>query len=1212
MYLEELIIDGFKSYVSRTHITGWDPEFNAITGLNGSGKSNVLDAICFVLGITNLSQVRASNLQDLIYKRGQAGVTKASVTIVFNNEDRTRSPVGFEAYRQITVTRQASHAYSMSVLMGGRTKYIVNGHNAQQQSVQNLFQSVQLNINNPHFLIMQGRITKVLNMKPTEILSMVEEAAGTKMFEDRKNKAIATIAKKERKVEEINTILREEITPRLDQLRAEKRVYLDFQKTESEIDRINRVIVAYEYNRHHDKVKSANAYNQQKQERVDKLNEALAVLKGELETIEQDKKEAQERVQQDGKHSKLRELENLVKNYSTQLLRLKTKKDLQAVSTTDEQRSLSSLATNKGELERNLHEKQSSYDKIHSQYDAFKEGYDEKTNEMQRMSELLQTLTTGIAAEEGHENGYMEQLQAAKNAASEASTMEERSKLKIAHLRRELAEKEPLAAKAEKENQGLLRDIDAKRQQVSELERQVQSLNWNPERENDLIQRRNKEKEIIMELNDKAEMLSRHLSRLDFVYSDPAPNFDRSKVKGLVAELIRLDKEHYDASAALEICAGGKLYNVVVENEKVGAQLLDKGRLRRRWTLIPLNKIQGQKASREKVAAADRIAPGKVDLALSLIGYDDEVRPAMEWIFGNTFICEDAATAKSVTFDRNIKMKSVTLDGDVYDPFGTLSGGSKPQSAGILVKVQELNQVREEIEYHKHRLAEIERQLQNAQQEIADYRAAKQRLDLQSHQLSLLEKRFSQSTHAQLKQRVESIKIQIEEQERAKLEAQTAREKSIIESQRIEKEMSDFNANKDSKLKEMNDNVGKLRTWLNKNGHKLNDMQRAVQTLELEIEQLETDIKSCEQDMKRVTETIAEYKTTERAMVEEIKKLEGNVVTAQADLQRERDIINAYNEEMQELEALHKSKSAESVEIKLEIQKLAHEIERQQREQEGARQAVADLESRHDWIADQKQYFGERNTPYDFHNVNIGDMRTTLKQLMAKHDSMRKKINVRVMSMIDNVEKKEVSLKTMMQTVQKDKQKIEDTIHSLDNYKLEALERTWTKVNKDFAEIFGDLLPGNTCRLQAPEGRNISEGLEVKVNLGGVWKQSLTELSGGQRSLIALSLILSLLQFKPAPMYILDEVDAALDLSHTQNIGQLLRTRFKGSQFIVVSLKDGMFNNANVLFKTRFRDGTSFVERTTPARSEKNPGGSSAGSTRKRVRGDKENHPLPA
>lgn len=132
----------------------------------------------------------------------------------------------------------------------------------------------------------------------------------------------------------------------------------------------------------------------------------------------------------------------------------------------------------------------------------------------------------------------------------------------------------------------------------------------------------------------------------------------------------------------------------------------------------------------------------------------------------------------------------------------------------------------------------------------------------------------------------------------------------------------------------------------------------------------------------------------------------------------------------------------------------------------------------------------------------------------------------------------------------------------------------------DFGGIFAELLPGNFAKLQPPESQDLMQGLEVKVQLGSVWKQSLTELSGGQRSLIALSLIMALLQFKPAPMYILDEIDAALDLSHTQHIGQLFRTRFKGSQFIVVSLKEGLFTNANVLFRTRFRDGTSIVERT--------------------------------
>merc|ERR1712209_239230 len=110
-------------------------------------------------------------------------------------------------------------------------------------------------------------------------------------------------------------------------------------------------------------------------------------------------------------------------------------------------------------------------------------------------------------------------------------------------------------------------------------------------------------------------------------------------------------------------------------------------------------------------------------------------------------------------------------------------------------------------------------------------------------------------------------------------------------------------------------------------------------------------------------------------------------------------------------------------------------------------------------------------------------------------------------------------------------------------------------------------------------GKDVLDGLEVKVAFGGKWKDSLSELSGGQRSLVALSLILALLLFKPAPMYILDEIDSALDLSHTQNIGHMIRTHFPHSQFIVVSLKEGMFNHANVLFRTRFVDGTSGVTR---------------------------------
>ena len=156
-----------------------------------------------------------------MYKQGQAGVTKASVSITFNNADKSRSPVGYEHCDQIIVTRQ--------IVIGGRNKYLINGHVAQPTRVQNLFHSVQLNVNNPHFLIMQGRITKVLNMKPPEILGMLEEAAGTRMYETKKDAALKTLEKKQTKVDEIDKLLEEEILPTIEKLRKERGDYMKWQ-----------------------------------------------------------------------------------------------------------------------------------------------------------------------------------------------------------------------------------------------------------------------------------------------------------------------------------------------------------------------------------------------------------------------------------------------------------------------------------------------------------------------------------------------------------------------------------------------------------------------------------------------------------------------------------------------------------------------------------------------------------------------------------------------------------------------------------------------------------------------------------------------------------------------------------------------------------------------------------------------------------------------
>ncbi|TEY64460.1 hypothetical protein BOTCAL_0147g00010 [Botryotinia calthae] len=1176
MRVVEVIIDGFKSYAVRTVISGWDESFNSITGLNGSGKSNILDSICFVLGITNMTTVRAQNLQDLIYKRGQAGVTKASVTIVFDNRDKKKSPIGFEEYTQISVTRQ--------IVLGGTSKYLINGHRAQQQTVQNLFQSVQLNINNPNFLIMQGRITKVLNMKAVEILAMIEEAAGTRMFEDRRDKAFKTMAKKEMKVQEITELLKEEIEPKLEKLRTEKRAFLDYQQTQNDLERLTRVVVAHDYLKNQEKVAQSVNDLELKKQRAIELEESANRLKSEISFLEEDIKRVKaQREKELKKGGKSSALEEEVKKYSHELVRLATVMDLKKSSMAEEQER--KLATQKtvSEMESLLKQKTKVYEKVQSQYNKAKEDLEKQNLEAETKEELLQTLQTGVASKEGQESGYQGQLQDARNRMSAASTEQEQAKLKITHLEKRIKEEEPRSKKAKEQNAGLLGDLEGLRSEAQKLEKELQKLGFEAGKEDDMYKQESTIQQNIRRIREQADVLKRKVANVDFNYADPTPNFDRSKVKGLVAQLFTIDKNHTAAGTALEICAGGRLYNVVVDTEVTGTQLLQNGKLRKRVTIIPLNKIAAFRASAEKIGAAQSIAPGKVDLALSLVGYDEEVSTAMDYVFGNTLICADAATAKRVTFDPSVRMKSITLEGDSYDPSGTLSGGSSPNSSGVLVTMQKLNELNKELRSQEKELADLQATIAREKKKMDQARKIKQELDLKSHEVKLTEEQIGSNSSSSIIQEIENMKASIIQLKKDLVEAKKRQDEATKDIKRIEKDMKEFDSNKDGKLVELQSSLDSLRKALTKNSAAVKALHKELQSAQMDTEQVGGDLSNAQEQLQEVEQTLKSQEEEITSLVSEQAKVKDSHDISQAHLDDERAKLTGFDDELHSLEQASRSKASRITEEGLEMQKLGHQIEKFHKEQQAAVQTVSHMEQEHEWIADEKDNFGRTGTPYDFKSQNIAECKSTLRNLTERSQGMKKKINPKVMNMIESVEKKEIALKNMMRTVIRDKKKIEETISSLDEYKKKALQETWQKVNKNFGQIFAELLPGSFAKLDPPEGKTIADGLEVKVSLGKVWKQSLTELSGGQRSLIALSLIMALLQFNPAPIYILDEVDAALDLSHTQNIGRLIKTRFGGSQFIVVSLKDGMFQNANRIFRTRFSEGTSVVQSLTAA-----------------------------
>ncbi|SLM34545.1 condensin subunit, partial [Lasallia pustulata] len=1047
MKVVEVVIDGFKSYAVRTVISGWDESFNSITGLNGSGKSNILDAICFVLGITNMSTVRAQNLQDLIYKRGQAGVTKASVTIVFDNRDKKKSPIGFEEYAQISVTRQ--------IVLGGTSKYLINGHRAQQQTVQNLFQSVQLNINNPNFLIMQGRITKVLNMKPVEILAMIEEAAGTRMFEDRRDKAFKTMAKKEMKVQEITELLRDEIEPKLEKLRTEKRAFLDFQQTQNDLERLTRLVVAHDYLKNKEKLKQSAGDLEAKKQRAKDLEESTARMKQEITNLEEDMKRVKAvREKELRKGGKFQALEDEVKAHSHEMVRLATVLDLKNSSMAEEKERRKGIQQSVKELEAQLKEKSKIYDKLQAQYDAAKSELDKQTAEVDTKEELLQTLQTGVASREGQENGYQGQLQDARNRVSAAATEQEQAKLKITHLEKRIKEDEPRAKKAKEQNSGLLKDLEGLRSQAKKLESELSKLGFEPGREEEMYRQETLLQQQIRILREQADDMKRKVANIDFSYSDPSPSFDRSKVKGLVAQLFTLDKEKTLAGTALEICAGGRLYNVVVDSAETGTQLLQHGKLKKRVTIIPLNKISALRASAEKIGAAQKLAPGKVDLALSFIGYEEEVSAAMDYVFGSTLICEDAETAKRVTFDHAVRMKSVTLEGDIYDPSGTLSGGSSPNSSGVLVTLQKLNDLTKELRVQETALSDLQATMAKEKNKLDSARETKQELDLKTHEIKLTEEQIGSNSSSSIIQAVEEMKANIEQLKKDITEAKTRHSEASKDIKRIEKDMNDFSNNKDSKLAELQSSLDVLKKSQAKNSLAVKTLQKELQAARLESEQSGGDLAAAQEQLVEVESTLKAQADEMSALQKEQAHLKDTHDIALAHLSSERAKLTSFDDELQALETASRTKSSLITEAGLSVQTLTHQIDKSHKDQSAAAQAVAGMETSHDWLADEKDNLGRAGTPYDFSGQNMGECRSSLRTLTERFQGLRKKINAKVMATIGAVEKKEAALKGMMRTVVRDKRKIEETIESLDRYKEEALLKTWKEVDGEFGAVF--------------------------------------------------------------------------------------------------------------------------------------------------------------
>ena len=379
------------------------------------------------------------------------------------------------------------------------------------------------------------------------------------------------------------------------------------------------------------------------------------------------------------------------------------------------------------------------------------------------------------------------------------------------------------------------------------------------------------------------------------------------------------------------------------------------------------------------------------------------------------------------------------------------------------------------------------------------------------------------------------------------------------------------------------------------NFQKKKNVEELKNKMTCKVEQFELSIVSLKDELTELTSQIDQFQSHKLQLQQDLLQLQQELSSCKVEQDQLQQHVIQQKHQIEHFSLQIKNKSQEinliqkqSKSKELELTKVSNKLSRIIIDAKEAVDKQQQLLAQYSWLKDEIEHFND-NQDYNFTNVQlIKDNKTRLNKLKENQEVLSKNLNKKVMSMFEKVERQYNLLLEKRNIIDNDKLSIEQVISDLDTKKNQTLELALNKVNQDFGSIFGALLPGTSAKLAPLEGKSVLDGLEMKVAFNNSWKDSLSELSGGQRSLLSLSLILAFLLFKPAPMYILDEVDAALDLSHTQNIGRMLKTHFSSSQFIVVSLKQGMFNNANCLFRTKFVDGVSTVRKTVNNNNDEN------------------------
>lgn len=1162
MYLKRIEIAGFKSFADRTVI-----EFNegltAIVGPNGSGKSNITEAIRWVLGEQSAKSLRGGKMPDVIFagSSSRSPLNIAEVTLVLDNEDYFL-PV---EYSEVSVTRRLTR--------DGESDFFINKQRSRLKDVVSLFMDSGLG-RDSFSIISQGKVEEIFNSKPEDRRAIFEEAAGVLKYKNRKKQAEKHLVETDDNLSRVQDIIYElelQLNP-LKQQSDNAKSYLSLKEKLSEQD-----------------ISMSAFLIDQTKEKWEKNKEQLATNRQELSLKEKEKETLEETLEQ--LKSEQLTLEQMLDSHQQRLLDCSTEyEQLETQKRVLEEKQKFSFQTKEAQ-QKTLRDLDKQKEALRCEIETLKNEEQELNNEQQLIKkeishikqELVQYSKSAKEQLDDMRSDYLEYMQQQSHVNNELKHLEKQYTQETSRNSNEITGLEKLVSMIKEkkvELETLSQEYDVKKENVVTYLEEYQEKRQIKEQLNAQLQKLNTQLMDALRILQQAQAKQKSLKELQDNYAGfyqgvRAVLKEKNRIPGIVgavAELIEIPSKY---QLALETALGTSVQHVVTRDDQSARDaisFLKKQRLGRA-TFLPLTTV---KARHIRQDILDRVyqLPGFVGVASDLVSYENDVVTIIKNLLGLTIVADSLDSATQIAKQINFQYRVVSLDGDVMNPGGSMTGGmsKKGQSMHWFSQSKELqdvekqlsqmttlyNEKEQDVAQLKEELTIIEESLETLRHLGEEARLSEQKLQSQvsllTQDVAQLEKEkkvleYEQSELNQFLVEYEQEKERYEREQKELTQKIAELDKKMADIDQLEatnsekkEQLANDLAKKEAGLAVINEKLNQLadkqnerKTRLAETDQKMSDMLQESQSNEEDSSHFKEDEALISQKMKEASQKreavlghIAKAKEQREGYAIKIKEYEVIVETSQQNI---RELIN----QKSELEITQGSYDNQLDSLLTNLQEeysLTYEAAKERA------LPVEDAEEVSQSIRELKQQIS-----------NLGP------------------VNVSAIAQYDEITERYDFLTSQRDDLNQAKGELKETMDEMDMLVMKQFHEVFCDIREEFREVFPKMFGGGHADLiLSDETDLLHTGIDIVAQPPGKKLQQLSLLSGGERALTAIALLFSIIQARPIPFCILDEVEAALDEANVARFGNYLRHFGDATQFIVITHRKGTMESAKVLY----------------------------------------------